>query len=118
MTTSAAKEQTCSMTAVGAEKDMSLQIERYVFPACLLIILETEADPLARLYQTNALSDLIITCGGQDFAVHKIILYIQSEYFRKLLDGSFKVRSELISFRGRSTYKPILGSQHKHPSVS
>ena len=30
---SAAKQQTGSMTAVGAEKDMSLQIERYVLPA-------------------------------------------------------------------------------------
>lgn len=103
------------MTAVGAEKDMRLQIEEYISPAMPIYLLETEADPLARLYQTNALSDLTITCGDQSFAVHKVILYIQSEYFRKLLDGPFKVRSASRRCFIRSTYRPILGGYHKHP---
>jgi len=36
-------------------------------------------------------SDLTITCGDKEWKVHKTILWIQSEYFRKLLSGKFKV---------------------------
>lgn len=37
-------------------------------------------------------SDLTIVCNDRKFHVHKSILWIQSEYFRKLLGGKFKVR--------------------------
>lgn len=40
---------------------------------------------------SSVFSDLTLTCGGKRFKVHKIILYLQSEYFRKLLDGPFMV---------------------------
>jgi len=37
-------------------------------------------------------SDLTITCQGREFKLHKLVLYTQSTYFRKLLGGQFKVR--------------------------
>lgn len=41
-------------------------------------------------------SDLTITCQGEEFEVHKAVLYIQSKYFRKLLGGNFKVRQQQL----------------------
>ncbi|CAK1365323.1 hypothetical protein CB0940_08910 [Cercospora beticola] len=35
-------------------------------------------------------SDLTIECRGTTFAVHKLVLHTQSQYFRKLLAGGFK----------------------------
>jgi len=83
------------MTAAGAFKEMHFQIERYISMARPISRLVVEADIRARLYETSALSDLTITCGGQVFAVHKVILYVQSDYFRTLLDGPFKVSPEI-----------------------
>jgi speckle-type POZ protein len=42
---------------------------------------------------SSAFSDLTLICGGKVFKVHKVVLCTQSEVFRKLLDGNFKVHS-------------------------
>jgi hypothetical protein len=44
------------------------------------------------LFTTGALSDLTIYCDNQQFSVHKLILYTQSVYFRKLFSGPWKVK--------------------------
>jgi hypothetical protein len=41
---------------------------------------------------TGALSDLTIHCDNQRFSVHKLILYTQSIYFRRLFSGPWKVK--------------------------
>lgn len=43
------------------------------------------------LQEEDIFSDLTITCKGMELKVHKLILYIQSKYFRKLLRGDFMV---------------------------
>jgi hypothetical protein len=47
---------------------------------------------------TGTLSDLTIHCGGQQFPVHKLLLYTQSSYFRKLFSGPWKVWSATRQF--------------------
>ena len=44
------------------------------------------------LLAQDIFSDLTITCGEKEWKVHKNLLWIQSDYFRKLLNGDFKVR--------------------------
>ncbi|GAB7327854.1 hypothetical protein MBLNU13_g11644t1 [Cladosporium sp. NU13] len=45
---------------------------------------------IKNLLPDSLFSDLAITCGDKEWKVHKAILWIQSEYFRKLLCGKFK----------------------------
>jgi hypothetical protein len=48
---------------------------------------------LARsLLALDIFSDLTITCGEKQWKVHKNLLWIQSDYFRKLLNENFKVK--------------------------
>lgn len=52
----------------------------------------TRSDNTARRHQeTGLFSDFTITCKGHIFKVHKTVLYTQSQYFRTLLTGPFKV---------------------------
>lgn len=44
-----------------------------------------------RLTNRTLHSDLTLTCRGHKFPVHKFVLGAQSEYFYKLINGSFKV---------------------------
>lgn len=43
-----------------------------------------------RVIKTGIFTDLTLVCGDQDFKVHKIVLYTQSNYFHKLLGYGFK----------------------------
>ena len=49
------------------------------------------------LLAQDIFSDLTITCGEKEWKVHKNLLWIQSDYFRKLLNGDFKVRERSAS---------------------
>lgn len=48
-------------------------------------------------------SDLTITCQGREFKLHKLVLYTQSTYFRKLLGGQFKVCSQEFPLLSNAT---------------
>ncbi|KAJ0128845.1 Uncharacterized protein HZ326_28060 [Fusarium oxysporum f. sp. albedinis] len=45
---------------------------------------------LKTYFNDTTLSDAVIRCGGRDFAVHSLILFCHSQYFRKQLDGPWK----------------------------
>ncbi|KAF5621974.1 hypothetical protein F52700_10848 [Fusarium sp. NRRL 52700] len=45
-------------------------------------------------YNTDALSDVTVTCGGQVFKAHKIILSAHSKCFATALNGNWKEGSE------------------------
>jgi hypothetical protein len=47
------------------------------------------------LLALDIFSDLTITCGEKEWKVHKNLLWIQSDYFRKLLNGDFKVKEKI-----------------------
>lgn len=76
-------------------KECVYQIHEYYRP---------DPERLARsLLALDIFSDLTITCGEKEWKVHKNVLWIQSDYFRKLLNGNFKVRK-------------INGNDRVHPS--
>lgn len=50
--------------------------------------------------------NLTITCGEKEWKVHKNLLWIQSDYFRKLLNGDFKVRDCRPSSSSSSSSSP------------
>jgi len=58
-----------------------------------MTIIRGLANDMDSLLFSGVFSDLTLTCGGRKFEVHRVILYTQSEYFRKLLDCNFKVFS-------------------------
>ncbi|KAK3711122.1 hypothetical protein LTR37_009909 [Vermiconidia calcicola] len=49
---------------------------------------------LKELLATGLFSDLILSCEGKQFKVHKNILYTSSPVFRRLLSGGFKEAKE------------------------
>ncbi|KAG7412872.1 BTB/POZ domain-containing protein 8 [Fusarium oxysporum f. sp. rapae] len=49
---------------------------------------------MARYYNTDALSDVTVTCDGQVFKAHRIILSAHSKCLAKALNGSWKESSE------------------------
>ncbi|KAH6952241.1 BTB/POZ protein [Fusarium avenaceum] len=49
---------------------------------------------VARYYNTDAFSDVAITCDGQEFKAHRVILSAHSKYFTKALNGEWKESSE------------------------
>ena len=46
---------------------------------------------LRPLYESGKLSDLTVTCGGQQFLVHKAIVCSQSPFFDKACNSGFRV---------------------------
>jgi hypothetical protein len=81
---------------VDKMKEYVYQINEYYHP---------DPKKLARsLLALDIFSDLTITCGEKEWKVHKNLLWIQSDYFRKLLNGNFKVRRK----KKRSNPIPIL----------
>ncbi|KAF5550413.1 ARM repeat protein [Fusarium napiforme] len=51
---------------------------------------------LKKYFNNTSLSDTVIKCGGREFAVHSLILFCHSEYFKKQLDGPWKESSERV----------------------
>ncbi|KAF5615172.1 ARM repeat protein [Fusarium tjaetaba] len=51
---------------------------------------------LKKYFNNTRLSDTVIKCGGREFAVHSLILFCHSEYFKKQLDGPWKESSERV----------------------
>ncbi|KAH6953968.1 BTB/POZ protein [Ilyonectria sp. MPI-CAGE-AT-0026] len=49
---------------------------------------------VTRYYNTEILSDAVISCEGQEFKVHRLILSIHSQYFTKELNGPCKEASD------------------------
>lgn len=49
-----------------------------------------------RLLDSQKFTDFVIRCDGQDFHVHRLIIYHKSEYFRAIFDNDFKENSEGI----------------------
>jgi hypothetical protein len=72
------------------------KIKEYVLHRSILSkLFDPDPKQLAKsLVALEVFSDLTITCGDKEWKVHKNLLWIQSDYFRKLLDGDFKVRQE------------------------
>jgi hypothetical protein len=72
------------------------KIKGYVLHRRILCkLFDPDPKKLAKsLLALEVFSDLTITCGDKEWKVHKNLLWIQSDYFRKLLDGDFKVRQE------------------------
>lgn len=75
------------------------------------------ANHLDSLLFSGVFSDLTLTCGGRKFEVHRVILYMQSEYFRKLLDGGFKV-SIFIATSYTENYAPDLTKTKQEAGAS
>lgn len=74
------------------DKGNKEHLETRVFPSNTIHLPLTYTNNIARrLQETGLFSDFTITCKGHTFKVHKTVLYTQSEYFRKLLTGPFKV---------------------------
>ncbi|KAK3646814.1 hypothetical protein LTR56_008301 [Elasticomyces elasticus] len=48
----------------------------------------------ADLFRTSKYSDLTVACGGLEWNVHKSIICIQSDFFAKACEGSFKEATE------------------------
>jgi hypothetical protein len=71
------------------------KIKEYVHRSMISKFFYPDPKQLAKsLLALDVFSDLTITCGDKEWKVHKNLLWIQSDYFRKLLDGDFKVRQE------------------------
>ncbi|KAF5552847.1 ARM repeat protein [Fusarium mexicanum] len=51
---------------------------------------------LKKYFNNISLSDAVIKCGGQDFAVHSLVFFCHSKYFKKQLDGPWKGSSERV----------------------
>ncbi|PNP76091.1 hypothetical protein FNYG_10649 [Fusarium nygamai] len=45
---------------------------------------------LQEYYNNKCLSDVVIRCQGQEFAVHSLVLFCHSDYFKKQLTGPWK----------------------------
>ncbi|KAF4960388.1 hypothetical protein FGADI_1035 [Fusarium gaditjirri] len=41
-------------------------------------------------YNNKCLSDVVVRCNGQEFAVHSLVLLCHSDYFKKQLTGPWK----------------------------
>ncbi|KAI1042124.1 hypothetical protein LB505_007255, partial [Fusarium chuoi] len=51
---------------------------------------------LKKYFNNTSLSDAVIKCGGRCFAVHSLVLFCHSGYFKKQLDGPWKESSERV----------------------
>nr|RBQ89698.1 hypothetical protein FVER53263_13679 [Fusarium verticillioides] len=51
---------------------------------------------LKKYFNNTSLSDTVIKCDGREFAIHSLILFCHSDYFRKQLDGPWKESSERV----------------------
>ncbi|XEV05327.1 hypothetical protein FSHL1_010614 [Fusarium sambucinum] len=49
---------------------------------------------LKKYFNNKTLSDVVVRCGSQEFAVHKLVLFSHSEYFVKQLTGPWKESHE------------------------
>ncbi|KAF5649338.1 kelch 8 [Fusarium sp. NRRL 52700] len=47
-------------------------------------------------YNNKCLSDVVIRCNGQEFAVHGLVLFCHSDYFKKQLTGPWKESDDRI----------------------
>jgi hypothetical protein len=65
------------------------------------------------LLALDIFSDLTLTCGDKEWKVHKNLLWIQSDYFRKLLNGDFKVRKERKIATRQPSLTPLQDSREK-----
>ena len=45
----------------------------------------------SKLWETGKYSDLVITCGGRKWNVHRNIVCLRSSFFAAACDGSFQV---------------------------
>ncbi|KAH7110417.1 BTB/POZ protein [Dactylonectria estremocensis] len=57
-------------------------------------LFESFQSSLKEYYNTEILSDAVISCEGQEFKVHRLILSIHSQYFAKELNGPWKEASD------------------------
>lgn len=51
----------------------------------------TLIDSLTQILNSSKYSDLILTCKGNEWKVHRVILCSQSTFFAAACDGEFKV---------------------------
>ncbi|CEI68464.1 unnamed protein product [Fusarium venenatum] len=49
---------------------------------------------LKKYFNNKTLSDVVVRCSSQEFAVHKLVLFSHSEYFVKQLSGPWKESQE------------------------
>ena len=55
------------------------------------------ANDLSSFYASGVFSDLIVTCKGHEWKVHKFQVCGQSDFFYKACSGQFKVRLQVKS---------------------
>ncbi|PGG95138.1 hypothetical protein AJ80_10017 [Polytolypa hystricis UAMH7299] len=53
-------------------------------------------ETLSSIRETGLFSDLTLCCQSKNFAIHRCIVCLQSEYFKKALTGDFKEASSRI----------------------
>ncbi|KAF5235630.1 hypothetical protein FANTH_11649 [Fusarium anthophilum] len=58
--------------------------------------IETFGASLQGYYNNKCLSDVVIRCGGQDFAVHSLVLFCHSDYFKRQLTGPWRESEDKI----------------------
>jgi hypothetical protein len=88
------------------------KIKEYVHRS-IFKYLHTDPKQLAKSpLALDIFSDLTLTCGDKEWKVHKNLLWIQSDYFRKLLNGDFKVRKRKIATR-QPSLTPLQDSREK-----
>ncbi|KAM0716714.1 hypothetical protein Q7P37_008159 [Cladosporium fusiforme] len=81
-------------------------------------------DPkFGELLDTGLFSDFTVTCNGDIYKVHKAVLYAHSEYFRKMLQSTFKVTLHLIDItsihsQSRRIHQANLYPQETHTNTA
>jgi hypothetical protein len=59
-------------------------------------------DAVSRALSDETFSDMTITCGGEVFNVHRVIVCSQSSFFYVAMAGSFKVCPAVRSLSGEN----------------
>ncbi|KAF5712000.1 n-carbamoyl-l-amino acid hydrolase [Fusarium mundagurra] len=87
------------------KKPASVKVERTVFqsgispntppyPTMAPQGVEEFLKSLGEYHNSDALSDVIVVCDGQEFKAHRVILSAHSKFFAKALNGNWKESSE------------------------
>ncbi|CVK94996.1 uncharacterized protein FMAN_13250 [Fusarium mangiferae] len=58
--------------------------------------IEAFGTSLQEYYNNKCLSDVVIRCEGQEFAVHSLVIFCHSDYFKKQLTGPWKESQDKI----------------------
>lgn len=60
-----------------------------------------------KLLDSQKFTDFIIRCDGQDFHVHRLMIYHKSEFFRAIFDNEFREKAEGVLDLGETTQSAV-----------